>query len=153
MRFASPPVGGIVYRSPSSSNTIVCPSGDTSSEIQVPSDVVKSTLRVVFKGNESGRWAARGRLGATAARSIAVESLRITGLRGRQRWRAGNGVVSLEALSTHQSDREREDKDTCDDLRHRTYLFRCWSNHSMIRLVTSARFTGDQWSGTCPSPR
>src|SRR6059058_4237300 len=106
MRFASPPARGIVYRSPSSSNTIVCPSGDTSSEIQVPSDVVKSTLRVGFKGNESGRWAARGRLGATAARSIAVESLRITGLRGRKRRPAGNGGVNLKALSTHQSEPE-----------------------------------------------
>src|SRR5947208_15790246 len=66
MRFASPPVTGIVYRSPSSSSTMDCPSGDTSSEIQVPSDVVKSTLRVGFKGNESGRWAARGRQRATA---------------------------------------------------------------------------------------
>src|SRR5947208_14955229 len=100
MRFASPPVTGIVYRSPSSSSTTVCPSGDTSSEIQVPSDVVKSTLQVGFKGNESGRWAARGRQRATAARSIAVESLRITGLQGGRRRRAENEAVNLEAPST-----------------------------------------------------
>src|SRR5256885_8431457 len=79
MRFASPPVGGIVYRSPSSSNTIVCPSGDTSSEIQVPSEVVKSTLRVAFKGRESGRWTARERDGRTAATTRATSGLRITG--------------------------------------------------------------------------
>src|SRR5436190_17862037 len=86
MRFASPPVGGIVYRSPSSSNTIVCPSGDTSSEIQVPSDVVKSTLRVVFRGSESGRWAARDwdeRTGKTA-RTAATSSLEITGTPGEK---------------------------------------------------------------------
>src|SRR6266700_3627743 len=75
---------------------MVCPSGDTSSEIQVPSEVVKSTLRVGFKCKESGRWAARGSQGATAARSIAVESLRITGLQGGKRRRAGN----VAALST-----------------------------------------------------
>jgi len=89
-----------VYRSPSSSNTIVCPSGDTSSDIQVPSDVVKSTARVGFKGSESGPWAERGSNGITAARSVAVKSLRITGLRGGKRRRAGNGGVNLEALST-----------------------------------------------------
>jgi len=49
-----PPASGSVYRSPSSSNTTVCPSGDTSSDIQVPSDVMKSTARVGFKGSESG---------------------------------------------------------------------------------------------------
>src|SRR5437879_2919756 len=91
MRFASPPVTGRVYRSPSSSNTMVCPSGDTSSEIQVPSDVVKSTLRVVFKGSESSRWAARDRGGRTAATREAASSRCITGTPGgekrRQSWR------------------------------------------------------------------
>src|SRR5260221_14573105 len=100
MRFASPPITGIVYRSPSSSNTIVCPSGDTSSEIQVPSDVVKSTARVGFKGRLSGRWPSRGRHGTMAARSVVVKSLRITGLRGRERRRAGNGGVNLETPRT-----------------------------------------------------
>src|SRR5690242_9233412 len=55
MRFASPPATGIVYRSPINSNTIVCPSGDTSSDIHVPSDVVNSMVRVVASGNESLR--------------------------------------------------------------------------------------------------
>src|SRR6266576_2154150 len=90
MRFASPPVGGIVYRSPRSSNTIVCPSGDTSSEIQVPSDVVKSTLRVVFRGSESGRWAARDRDETTGktARTAATSSLEITGAPGEKSLKA-----------------------------------------------------------------
>src|SRR5207249_11009112 len=99
MRFASPPVGGIVYRSPSSSNTIVCPSGDTSSEIQVPSDVVKSTLRVVFRGSESGRWAARDRDERTGktARTAATRSLEITGAPGAKRrstWRRHGNLSS-----------------------------------------------------------
>ena len=38
---AFPPVMGIVYSFPSMSNTMLCPSGDTSSEIQVPVVVVK----------------------------------------------------------------------------------------------------------------
>src|SRR5437764_14842308 len=84
MRFASPPVTGIVYRSPSSSSTTVCPSGDTSSEIQVPSDVVQSTLRVAFRSSESDRWAAKDRDGRRAATS----STEITGAPGQKSVRA-----------------------------------------------------------------
>src|SRR5436309_15215741 len=39
--------------SPESSNTIVLPSGETSSENHVPSDVSKLTVRAVFSGSES----------------------------------------------------------------------------------------------------
>ena len=53
IRVAAPPVTGIVYRSPINSKTTVLPSGDTSNEIHVPSDVSKLTVRVVFSGNES----------------------------------------------------------------------------------------------------
>src|SRR5215469_4773478 len=41
---------GMVYRSPTSSNTMVLPSGETSGDIQVPSDVVNETVRVVVRG-------------------------------------------------------------------------------------------------------
>jgi len=70
--------------------------GDTSSEIQVPSEVVKSTLRVGLRGSESAfclvvsaRWAARHSTGTAAARSVAVNDLGITGLRGEERRHAG----------------------------------------------------------------
>src|SRR5437773_9742146 len=39
--------------SPSRSTTIVCPSGETSSDIQVPSSVVNSTFVSAFKGSPS----------------------------------------------------------------------------------------------------
>src|SRR5258707_361995 len=52
-RVAAPPTAGSVYRSPSSSNTIVRPSGDTSSDSQVPSDVSNSMVRVVTRGSSS----------------------------------------------------------------------------------------------------
>ena len=44
MRVAAPPETGMRYRSPSSENTIVRPSGDTSTSIQVPSLVSKRTV-------------------------------------------------------------------------------------------------------------
>ena len=53
IRVALPPVIGMVYRSPSSSNTIVLPSGETSSDIHVASDVSKLTVRAIFNGSES----------------------------------------------------------------------------------------------------
>src|SRR5213075_1508713 len=53
MRVAVPPATGIVYRSPRSSNTMVLPSGETSSDIHVASDVSKLTVRAVFSGKES----------------------------------------------------------------------------------------------------
>src|SRR6266851_2098042 len=53
IRVAAPPVIGIVYRSPSNSKTMVLPSGDTSRDIHVPSDVSKLTLRVIGNGSES----------------------------------------------------------------------------------------------------
>ena len=52
MRVAVPPAMGSVYRSPSSSNTMVRPSGDTSSEIHEPSVVVKSSERVPMSGSD-----------------------------------------------------------------------------------------------------
>src|SRR5258708_36834398 len=55
MRFASPPATGMVYKSPISSNTSDWPSGETSSDIHVPSDVVNSMVRVVTSGSESVR--------------------------------------------------------------------------------------------------
>src|SRR5215813_2623569 len=39
--------------SPSKSKTMVCPSGETSSDIQVPSSVVKETLPSGFRNNSS----------------------------------------------------------------------------------------------------
>src|SRR5438067_13223024 len=76
---ALPPVAGIVYRWPSRSNTIVWPSGETASGIQVPFDVVKAWVRAVLSGSapppfpvESGRaagpWAARGTARASSRR-------------------------------------------------------------------------------------
>src|SRR5437867_7099194 len=53
IRVAVPAVLGIVYRSPRSSKTIVLPSGETSSDIHVASDVSKLTVRVIFSGSES----------------------------------------------------------------------------------------------------
>ena len=52
-RVAVPPATGMVYRSPSSSKTIDLPSGDTSSDIQVASDVSKLTVRAICSGSES----------------------------------------------------------------------------------------------------
>src|SRR5437588_10406004 len=75
---------------------MVCPSGDTSSDIQVPSEVVKSTLRVVFKGKESGRWAARDRDGRTAAPSGAKGRQRVT--KGRGRNEGENGKATGEPV-------------------------------------------------------
>src|ERR1043165_5021038 len=46
MRVALPPGIGTVYRAPTTSNTIVLPSGETSSDIQVPSSVVNDAWRV-----------------------------------------------------------------------------------------------------------
>src|SRR6476646_5178812 len=46
MRVALPPLMGTVYRSPSRSKTMVLPSGETSSDIQVPSSVVNDAWRV-----------------------------------------------------------------------------------------------------------
>jgi hypothetical protein len=53
MRVAVPPAAGIVYRSPSSSKTIVCPSGERSRESQVPSLTSNATVRVGVSGSES----------------------------------------------------------------------------------------------------
>src|SRR5215469_9837536 len=47
---ASPPEKGMVYRSPTSSKTMALPSAETSSESQVPSVVMKSTLRAGLSG-------------------------------------------------------------------------------------------------------
>src|SRR5262245_33241450 len=52
MRVAVPPVTGIVYRSPSTSKTIVRPSGVRSREIHDASVVAKDNLRGVINGNE-----------------------------------------------------------------------------------------------------
>src|SRR5262252_2579312 len=51
MRVADPPVIGSVYRSPRRSNTSVRPSGDTSTDIQVPSSVVNLRGRVGTSGS------------------------------------------------------------------------------------------------------
>src|SRR6266513_631430 len=48
--FAWPPSMGSVKMSPSSSNTMVLPSGEASSESQVPSSVMNSTFRSDFNG-------------------------------------------------------------------------------------------------------
>src|SRR2546422_5807137 len=97
MRVAVPPAIASVYRSPSSSNTIVRPSGETSSESHVPSEVVKSTLRVGVSGSESvflravsaaglaagaGCCAGLGGNGRTAARDVAMTNRGIIDLRG-----------------------------------------------------------------------
>src|SRR5712671_1602719 len=50
-RGALPPVMGSEYRSPRRSNTSVFPSGETSSEIQVPFVVVKVWVRAVLSGS------------------------------------------------------------------------------------------------------
>src|SRR2546428_8710450 len=100
MRVAVPPVIAIVYKSPSSSKTMLRPSGETSSEIQVPSCVSNSTLRVGVSGRLSffvvesaaaggGRTRSGGTEGAqrggasgmTAARNVATNNRRITDLR------------------------------------------------------------------------
>ena len=96
MRVASPPAIGIVYRSPSSSNTIVLPSGDTSSDNHVPSCASNATVRVGVSGSESvlgrfavstraagGFWAAMvdGRAYVSvAAANVATRNWRITKL-------------------------------------------------------------------------
>src|SRR2546427_12319777 len=97
MRVAVPPAIASVYRSPSSSNTMVRPSGETSSESHVPSEVVKSTLRVGVSGSESvllravsaagfaagaGCCAGFGGHGGTAGRDGAETHRRIIDLRG-----------------------------------------------------------------------
>ena len=78
MRVAVPPAIGSVYRSPRMSKHIVRPSGETSSEIQVASSVVKRSARGVASGSELVRAAARMRLsfwaGVWAARAVAVAS-------------------------------------------------------------------------------
>src|SRR2546426_1144411 len=118
MRVAAPPVTGIVYRSPSSSNTIVLPSGETSSESQVPSCASNSTLRVGVSGSESvfarcvvsGRgagvfWAATiegGVYVSAAAANVATSTRRITELRGKKRRREGTG------LKTERVQRQRQ---------------------------------------------
>src|SRR5439155_10204224 len=105
MRVAAPPVTGIVYRSPSSSNTIVLPSGETSRESQVPSCASNSTLRVGVSGSESvlarcvvsgrgagGFWAATIEAGAyvsAAAANVATRAWRISELHGEKRRREG----------------------------------------------------------------
>src|ERR1051325_4869105 len=88
--------------------TIVCPSGDRSSDIHVPSDTSKDTVRVVASGSESalgtvsfvlsrpvsagnarstcggaGREPGWDRAGTTAARTVAVRTLRIPEAPGR----------------------------------------------------------------------
>src|SRR6185436_16757876 len=50
---AVPPVIGIVYRSPNKSNTSVCPSGDTSTDIHCPTFVVNVSLRPGRRGRPS----------------------------------------------------------------------------------------------------
>src|SRR5262245_55281670 len=52
MRLAFPPPIGSVYRSPSSSNRIVRPSGERSRETQVPSVAVKRRFRLGMSGRE-----------------------------------------------------------------------------------------------------
>jgi len=108
IRVAAPPATGNVYRSPSSSNTIVFPSGDTSSESQVPSCVSNSTVRVGVSGSESvlgrravsaratgGFWAAMvdGRAYVSvAAANVATRIRRMAELRGKNRRREGTGL-------------------------------------------------------------
>src|SRR5258707_9692391 len=53
IRFAAPPEVASVYMSPSKSNTIVLPSDETSSDIQVPSSVVNSIFLSVLSGRPS----------------------------------------------------------------------------------------------------
>src|SRR5687767_4533772 len=66
---AVPPAIGIVYRSPSRSNTIVRPSGLTSREIQLPSSVSRLIERV-------GRSGRSGLAGAACARTDVALAIR-----------------------------------------------------------------------------
>lgn len=74
---ASPPERGRRYRSPSRSNTMVCPSGLTSREIQVPSSVSIWTVRP----GSSGRL--------LSFFSFSVESARAVSNCCHARWAAG----------------------------------------------------------------
>src|SRR5262245_61720524 len=47
---AAPPAAGTAYRSPSRSNRIVDPSGDASTETQVPAEVSNASLRASGRG-------------------------------------------------------------------------------------------------------
>src|SRR5262245_45912643 len=84
-RVARPPVIGMVYRSPSRSNTMVLPSGLTSSEIHVPRVAVNSALRDAssgrgFGGPPPGPWAdTTDETVATAATAIRVERMVVMG--------------------------------------------------------------------------
>src|SRR5690348_11133948 len=71
IRVAVPPAMGMVYRSPTSSNTMVLPSGETSRDIQVPSDVENDTVRVVLSGRSPFFLpvSARARTSGEAARA------------------------------------------------------------------------------------
>src|SRR5690348_491345 len=71
IRVAVPPAMGMVYRSPTSSNTMVLPSGETSRDIQVPSDVENETVRVVLSGRSPFFLpvSARARTSGEAARA------------------------------------------------------------------------------------
>src|SRR2546427_8427320 len=92
MRVAVPPAIASVYRSPSSSNTMVRPSGETSSESHVPSEVVKSTLRVGVSGSESVL------LRAVSAAGFAAGAGCFAGLGGDGRAAAGDGAVTNRRL-------------------------------------------------------
>src|SRR5262245_3467016 len=56
IRLAWPPAIGSVYRSPSRSNTMVWPSGETSRDIHVPSSVVNSRVSAVLSGSSSSSF-------------------------------------------------------------------------------------------------
>ena len=97
-RVALPPSMGIEYRSPRMSNTIVRPSGDTSSEIQVASSVVNRTWRVPCSGSLVlvSRAATRGVLDSWAASDAATVNARARTI-ADVRWTADMGASSVES--------------------------------------------------------
>src|SRR5687767_1238138 len=72
MRLALPPSIGIVYKSPSKSNTICLPSGETSSDIQVALVAVNSALRDATNGKGAGAPRPPGGVGACADKPEAI---------------------------------------------------------------------------------
>src|SRR2546428_13742477 len=83
MRVAVPPVIAIVYKSPSSSKTMLRPSGETSSEIQVPSCVSNSTLRVGVSGRLSFFVVESAAAGGGRTRSGGTQGAQAGGATGR----------------------------------------------------------------------
>ena len=109
IRVAVPPVTGMVYRSPRSSKTIVLPSGETSSDIHVASDVSKLTVRVVFSGNESSLTWVVSRLVVSC------------GGGGGGCWKASNVATTIESIGApdgrndgSKSDGSKSDGRRCD---------------------------------------